>query len=80
MTAANSQVAKLMGGITKRSGGKSLADPRALRLMISRYEELRVCMLTYCEGNSRISIAANAGANRLSVIHKLWNEVPELAS
>jgi len=78
MTAANSQVAKLMGGITKRSGGKSLADPRAL--MISRYEELRVCMLTYCEGNSRISIAANAGANRLSVIHKLWNEVPELAS
>ena len=36
--AANSQVEKLMGGITKRSGSKSLSDP----LMISRFEELKV--------------------------------------
>ena len=38
-SAANSQVEKIMGGITKRSGSKSLSDP----LMISRFEELRVC-------------------------------------
>ena len=69
--AANSQVEKLMGGITKRSGSKSLSDP----LMISRFEELRVCMLTYCGNNSRISIAANAGANRFGVIHNLWDSV-----
>ena len=32
-------------------------------------------MLTYCDTNSRISIAANAGANRFSVIHGLWDDV-----
>ncbi len=37
-SAANSQVEKIMGGITKRSGSKSLSDP----LMISRFEELKV--------------------------------------
>ena len=72
--AANSQVEKLMGGITKRSGSKSLSDP----LMISRFEELRVCMLTYCGNNSRISIAATAGANRFGVIHNLWDDVTSL--
>ena len=73
-SAANSQVEKIMGGITKRSGSKSLSDP----LMISRFEELRVCMLTYCGNNSRISIAANAGANRFSVIRNLWDDVTSL--
>ena len=63
-----------MGGITKRSGSKSLSDP----LVISRFEELRVCMLAYCGNNSRISIAANAGANRFSVIHNLWDDVTSL--
>ena len=72
ISAANSQVAKLMGGITKRSGSKSPSGP----LMLSRFEELRVCMLTYCGGNSRISIAANAGANRFSVFHRLWDDGP----
>ena len=63
------------------SGSRSLSDP----LMISRFEELRVCMLAYCGNNSRISIAANAGANRFSVIHKFrpppsfgTNEAPAL--
>ena len=56
------------------SGSRSLSDP----LMISRFEELRVCMLAYCGNNSRISIAANAGANRFSVIHKLWDDVMSL--
>ena len=63
-----------MGGVTKRSGSKSPSDP----LMLSRFEELRVCMLTYCGNNSRITIAANAGANRFSVIHKLWDDVTDL--
>ena len=40
--------------------------------------ELRVCMLTYCGSNSRISIAANAGANRFIVIHNLWDDVTSL--
>ena len=42
-------------------------------------------MLAYCGNNSRISIAANAGANRFSVIHKFrpppsfgTNEAPAL--
>jgi hypothetical protein len=73
-SAANSQVEKLMGGVTKRSGSKSPSDP----LMLSRFAELRVCMLTYCGNNSRITIAANAGANRFSVIHKLWDDVTSL--
>ena len=35
-------------------------------------------MLTYCGSNSRITIAKNAGANRFSVIHKLWDDVTSL--